>query len=86
MTTYRSQPHPPKTPNDDDENTPPPPQTTHKQKENGSPGEIRTPVGGSKALFPCPLDNFESCDFSNQINRRLNILIIISNVEVLLSL
>jgi len=21
----------------------------------GSPGEIRTPVGGSKALYPCPL-------------------------------
>ena len=25
--------------------------------ENGSPGEIRTRVGGSKALYPCPLDD-----------------------------
>ena len=23
----------------------------------GSPGEIRTRVGGSKALYPCPLDD-----------------------------
>ncbi len=25
--------------------------------EHGSPGEIRTRVGGSKALYPCPLDD-----------------------------
>ena len=26
-------------------------------KDVSSPGEIRTPVGGSKALYPCPLDD-----------------------------
>jgi len=30
---------------------------------NGSPGEIQTSVGGSKALYPCPLNDQVTYDF-----------------------
>ena len=33
----------------------------HMRAENGSPGEIRTLVGGSKARYACPLQSAERC-------------------------